>query len=148
MNSQTILLIDDDSDFLAALTARCRNLGLEVNQARNLLTALTAIKRRPPDVICLDVAMPTGNGLQLCRMLREDPRTSNIPIVIVTGNPSLEVRNECQHMGAYFVPKTEQFWRLLEPFLKTILTERRPINYASASHERLTPRGMHGAGTE
>jgi DNA-binding response OmpR family regulator len=121
MKPHKILLIDDDSDFLTALKLRCQQIGLEVCQAHNLLTALVSIEKNPPDVICLDVEMPTGNGLNFCDMLRKDERTKEIPIAIVTGNQALTTRNACQRMGVHYVSKSSRFWAELEPVIKKML---------------------------
>ena len=73
MTQKTILLIDDDDDFLRALTQRCESIGLEVEQTRNLLTATLKTAKHVPDIICVDVQMPTGNGLSYCEALATDP---------------------------------------------------------------------------
>lgn len=121
MKPQSILLIDDDSDFLMALKTRCERLGLQVLQARNLLTALKAIEKHPPNAICLDVEMPTGNGLTFCQMLRNDKRTNTIPIAILTGNQTSTTRNACQQMGVRYVLKSSRFWAELEPVIEQML---------------------------
>jgi CheY-like chemotaxis protein len=121
MKPLSILLIDDDSDFLMALKTRCERLGLEVRQARNLLTALTAIEKHPPNAICLDVEMPTGNGLTFCQMLRNDKRTNSIPIAILTGSQTSATRNACQQMGVRYVLKSSRFWAELEPVIEQML---------------------------
>lgn len=123
MTPRTILLIDDDSDFLAVLRKRCQGLGLDVMQARNLLTAFARIEKRLPDLICLDVQMPTGSGLQFCRQLRVDLRTAATPIVILTGSQSQDVQIACRKMGAHFVHKSCGFWRELEQTLKQVIAE-------------------------
>ena len=137
MKPQSILLIDDDSDFLTALKARCQQLGLEVTQARNLLTALASIEKHRPDVICLDVEMPTGNGLSFCRMLRKDDRMKSIPIAIVTGNQMASTRSACQQMGVPYVPKSGRIWADLEPVIKELLGGARESQVVTDGHQEL-----------
>jgi CheY-like chemotaxis protein len=121
MNSKSVLLIDDDSDFLAILTERCHSLGLATKQARNLLTAVYAIKTHLPDIICVDVEMPTGNGLQFCRMLREEERTRAIPVVVLTANLNLEIRHACNELSVHYVSKSSRYWAVLEPLLAKLI---------------------------
>jgi CheY-like chemotaxis protein len=130
MIPKTILLIEDDADFLAVLKTRCQTLGFETDHARNLLTALYAIKTRLPDVICIDAEMPTGNGLQFCRLLQEEERTRAIPVVILTGNLSMETRQACHDLNVHYVPKSGRYWSVLEPILTQLIAP--PSN----SHKR------------
>jgi CheY-like chemotaxis protein len=121
MIPKTILLIEDDADFLAVLKTRCQSLGLETDQAHNLLTAVYAIKTHLPDIICIDVEMPTGNGLQFCRMLQEENRTRAIPVVILTGNLSMETRQACHDLNVHYVPKSSRYWAVLAPILTQLI---------------------------
>jgi CheY-like chemotaxis protein len=125
---RSVLLIDNDVDFLAALDIRCQFLGMEVRQAATLLAAAAAIEDRLPDVICLDVDLPTGNGLQFCRMLHDDSRTESIPVVILTGQGKPEVHRCCHELGALHVPKTSGMWAALEPLLNRLNREGRRID--------------------
>ena len=95
MNPRTILLVDDDSDLLQIVGERCRSIGLNVHYARNLLTATTAIERCVPDIVCVDIKMPTGNGLRFCETLRADPRSAHVPIIVLTGRKDEEAIRDC-----------------------------------------------------
>lgn len=123
MTKKHILLIDDDDDFLRALTIRCESLGLEVEQTRNLLTATLKIAKRVPDIICSDVQMPTGNGLSFCDALAADPDTSQVALVVLTGKSDLETRQACTRMRAHYVEKTVEYWSTLDPLLRQLTTE-------------------------
>src|SRR3989304_4801725 len=101
MTSRTILLGDDDSALLQVISRRCSNSGLNVQHARNLLTATALIDRYVPDVICVDVEMPTGNGLRFCETLADEPRTAHVPIIGLTGRKDDETIRACERLGAY-----------------------------------------------
>jgi len=126
-----ILLIDDDGDFLRALTTRCQTIGLEVEQTRNLLTATLRIAKRVPDIICTDIQMPTGNGLSFCNALAADPDTSQVTIVVLTGQTILETRQACKQLRVHYVEKTVDYWSALEPILRQLAAETLP--------QKLTP---------
>jgi DNA-binding response OmpR family regulator len=79
-----ILLIEDDPNALEMLRFRFVKAGHEVAEALDgddgLLKAL-----RLPELIFLDVRIPKINGWELCKMLKKEPRTQHIPIVMLTG---------------------------------------------------------------
>jgi response regulator RpfG family c-di-GMP phosphodiesterase len=81
-----LLLVDDDAGFRSLLRATFEVVDIEVEEAGNAAEALSAIVGRPPDVVVLDVQMPGQSGLELCRALKDDPRTREIGIVLLTGS--------------------------------------------------------------
>ena len=81
-----LLLVDDDAALRALVRTTFEVVDLEVDEAASAREARRKIKARRPDVIVLDVVMPGENGLDLCRALKADPRTSSIPIVLLSGS--------------------------------------------------------------
>jgi DNA-binding response OmpR family regulator len=79
-----ILLVEDDPHALEMLQFRFKKAGYEVIEAldgdEGLLKAL-----RQPDLIFLDIRIPKIDGWELCRILKNEPRTQHIPIVMLTG---------------------------------------------------------------
>ena len=134
MTKKDILLIDDDGDFLRALSTRCEAIGLQVEQTRNLLTATLKIAKRVPDIICTDIQMPTGNGLSFCNALAADPETSHIAIVVLTGQTGLETRQACKELRAHYVEKTIDYWSELEPLLRQLAAETLPQGQTPVSN--------------
>jgi CheY-like chemotaxis protein len=130
---KTILLIDDDDDFLRGLTQRCESVGLEVEQTRNLLTATLKTAKHLPDIICVDVQMPTGNGLSYCEALAADPHSSQVAIVVLTGKTDLETRQACQRLRAHYVEKTVDYWSQLGPLLRSLAAESSTESQGSGS---------------
>src|SRR5918992_2794133 len=78
MRPMRVLLVDDDLRFATALTAALRRSGYEVEHAS---TAAAALAAPPCDLILLDVGLPDGDGVELCRRLRE---TSDVAIIMLT----------------------------------------------------------------
>jgi CheY-like chemotaxis protein len=120
VTTKTVLLVDDDGDFLRILGDRCERVGLRVERAHNLLNATMKVAERPPDMVCVDVELPTGNGLAFCEELAANASTANIPIIVVTGQTSAHVRKACEKLNAYYVEKTNDFWASLEPILRNL----------------------------
>ncbi len=123
MTQKTILLIDDDDDFLRLLQDRCEAIGLCVERTRNLLSATVSVSKRPPDIICVDVNMPTGNGLEFCEELAADPAKAQIPIVVLTSQTDPETRSTCERLRVHYVEKSTEFWRSLESILRQLAVE-------------------------
>jgi CheY-like chemotaxis protein len=118
---KTILIADDDRDLVYSLFLRCRRLGLKVLTAHDAFTALTIAKTQSPDLICLDVEMPAGNGLSVCEMLTSDETCRSIPIAILTGKCDPDTIIRCHTMCAYYVEKCPDVWSRLEPLLEELL---------------------------
>jgi twitching motility two-component system response regulator PilH len=64
------------------ITELLRGSGLEVTVASDGVEALAHIQQRPPDIVVLDIVMPRMNGYELCRRLKADPSTQNVPVVL------------------------------------------------------------------
>ena len=63
--------------------------GYRVTEARHGAAGLNSVKAGHPDLVTTDVMMPTMDGLELIERLRSDPKTSGIPILVVSGNSEL-----------------------------------------------------------
>ncbi len=81
-----ILLVDDDPALRTLLRTTFEVADVAVGEAANADAARRQIARERPSVIVLDVHMPGTTGLQLCRELKDDPDTHEIPIVLLTGS--------------------------------------------------------------
>jgi response regulator RpfG family c-di-GMP phosphodiesterase len=80
-----ILLVDDDPALRQLLTTTFEVADVEVVEAEDADAARRQIRRAAPSVIVLDVNMPGTNGLELCRELKDDPKTRDIPVALLTG---------------------------------------------------------------
>jgi response regulator RpfG family c-di-GMP phosphodiesterase len=81
-----ILLVDDDPALRTLLRTTFEVADVGVVEAENADAARRQIERARPSVIVLDVNMPGKSGLELCRELKDDPSTRDIPIVLLTGS--------------------------------------------------------------
>ena len=86
MNSPpaTILIVDDEIQNRKLLEALLRPEGYLTLGAANGEEALASIAQRPPDLILLDIMMPGMDGYEVASILKANPNTSNIPIIMVT----------------------------------------------------------------
>ena len=81
---KTILVVDDEPDYVAVVQASLETEGFEVEAAYNGMEALEKVKRNIPDAIVLDVMMPEMDGYAVCSELKEDKRYADIPIIMLT----------------------------------------------------------------
>ena len=83
MNAK-ILIVEDERDIVELLRYNLQEAGFETDYVRNGADALHRAVEQSPDLILLDLMLPEVDGLIVCRLLKNDPRTKNIPIVMVT----------------------------------------------------------------
>lgn len=79
-----ILVVDDNDQNLELLVAYLDSEPCEVVTATDGVAALEAVRQTPPDLILLDIMMPRMSGFEVCRKLKTDPETRDIPIIMVT----------------------------------------------------------------
>ncbi len=84
MSKKYVLIVDDDPDLVETVSMMLENKGYEVGKAYDGIEGEEAIKKRRPDVLILDVMMPRKNGYQLCKELKSNKWTQDIPIVLLT----------------------------------------------------------------
>lgn len=119
--TKTVLIADDDRDLVAGLAIRCRKLGIRVLTAHDAMTALAHATSGSPDLVCLDVNMPAGNGLSVCEMMATHHQLQDVPVIIMTGNRDESTQRRCHQLAAYYVPKCERTWERLQPLITELL---------------------------
>src|SRR5438105_266727 len=85
MSAQRILVVDDDPGVGALLVHGLTGEGFAVSLSCDGAEALEQARVERPDLILLDVDLPGMQGDEVCRRLKNDPRTQLIPIVLITG---------------------------------------------------------------
>ena len=84
MSTKTILIIEDETSLVEVLDYNLNKEGYEVVTANDGRDGLEKARAIRPDLILLDLMLPTVDGLQICRQLRSDPRTRQIAILMLT----------------------------------------------------------------
>jgi twitching motility two-component system response regulator PilH len=78
----TVLIVEDSIAQREMITDLLKASGLTVSIASDGVEALEAILSEPPDLVVLDIVMPRMNGYEVCRRLKSDPKTQNVPVVM------------------------------------------------------------------
>jgi two-component system phosphate regulon response regulator PhoB len=84
MMSEKILIVEDEIDVAELLAHHLRGEGFSVEIVTNGRIALAAVKAQTPALIVLDLMLPEISGLDLCRMIKSNPVTRNVPIVMLS----------------------------------------------------------------
>jgi DNA-binding response OmpR family regulator len=111
-----IMVVDDDPDTLSILARYVQREGFVVVEASSGPECLRLVREYPPDVILLDLMMPEMDGFAVCRTLRMDSATAEIPVIMLTARDDLDARAEGMETGVSdFIAK---------PVLRRELSER------------------------
>ncbi len=95
-----ILIVEDERDIVELLRYNLREADFKVDTVRNGADALQRAVDNAPDLILLDLMLPEVDGLIVCRLLKNDPRTKNIPIVMLTAKTEEQDRVTGLELGA------------------------------------------------
>ena len=96
----SILVIDDEPDNFDVVESFLNNLNCQLHYAARGKTALEMLEVFRPDVILLDLMMPELNGLEVCRIIKQDSRWKSVPIIMITALTSKEDMAACLDAGA------------------------------------------------
>ncbi|ACU88441.1 response regulator [Desulfomicrobium baculatum] len=97
--ADSILLIDDETQFLATMAKRLRKRGFLVREAGSGLEGLRELEVEPADVVVLDVGMPGMDGIQVLREIKL--RFPQVQVLMLTGHADMEVAISGMAMGAF-----------------------------------------------
>ena len=123
-----ILIVDDEPLNLDYIEQELESLGFETDSAVNGLEALARVAANPPDLVLLDVMMPELDGISALRLLKEDPETRLIPVVLMTALNSVEDRVRGIEAGADDFLSKPVDHRELVARIRTALRLRRAID--------------------
>ena len=84
MSRQSVLVVEDEEDIMEVIRFNLEKEGYEVHQALSGEKALQVIENNLPSLVLLDLMLPGINGLDLCRIFKQNDRTKAIPVIILT----------------------------------------------------------------
>jgi len=88
--SYSVLVVDDEPDVVTYLTTLLEDHGYRTRSAGDADSAISEMRARTPDLICVDIMMPRRSGLSLYHQVKTDPGLKDIPIIVVSAFSRLE----------------------------------------------------------
>ena len=114
-DKQSMLVVDDDVPMRNYITKLFRN-HFTVHEAGTADEGFSMVKKLSPDIIISDIQMDGMSGIEFCKKVKEEPGTSHIPVILLTGAASRELKIEGVENGA------DDY--IVKPFEKELLTAR------------------------
>jgi CheY-like chemotaxis protein len=121
MPNATVLIADDEPDFILLLSRLCEELGLRVLTASDGLGALLSALRDAPDLLILDINMPGGDGLSVAEKLLLDPKIRPVPVIFCSVRATPEAMARCQNLGGHYVTKGAGMLPKLQSMICSVL---------------------------
>ncbi|HEY9671494.1 MAG TPA: response regulator, partial [Waterburya sp.] len=95
-----VLVVDDDAQVLAALSALLKPWGLHVTTLADPQQFWQVLEATAPDLLILDIEMPGFSGIELCQVVRNDPRWSDLPVLFLSAHKDAEIVHQVFSVGA------------------------------------------------
>jgi len=109
-----VLVVDDNKQNLELLLAYLEDVDCRTIAAAGGVEAIDIVKQTPPDLILLDVMMPKMSGFEVCKRLKNDAKTADIPIIMVTALSELGDIERAINCGTDdFLSKPVNKWELI-----------------------------------
>lgn len=99
MNGVSVLLVDDEAEFVETLTKRMNKRNVSASAVKSGEAALEFLEKHPADVVVLDVKMPGMDGIETLRSIKE--RHPLIEVIMLTGHANVEVAIQGMELGAF-----------------------------------------------
>jgi DNA-binding response OmpR family regulator len=95
-----VLIIEDDEDVSKILSLLLKTLDVDVLIADDGMTGFQMARDEKPDLVLVDIHLPGMNGLEVIRSIRATPKLAGLPLIVITGNSTVEYIRETARMGA------------------------------------------------
>jgi DNA-binding response OmpR family regulator len=105
VNSKNILVVDDDQDIREIITIILESEGYHVSGLDNGEAVVKTIHKTRPDIVLMDVQLGDRDGRDICRELKEEPETQEIPIIMISASHGWQSLHEKECKADDFVEK-------------------------------------------
>lgn len=95
----SILIIDDDDDLRTLLVYYFQSLGFDALETTNGIDGLAVAHHQKPDVVILDINMPNIDGFTTLETMRQNPKTKDIPVVVLSSFDHVDNRTQIHKTG-------------------------------------------------
>ncbi|HEY7745180.1 MAG TPA: response regulator [Desulfuromonadales bacterium] len=115
MSKKKILVVEDEESLLKLESILLTSKGYEVRGVPNGQAALDAIAEERPDLVLLDIMLPEIDGFEVCRRIKSDTATRDIPVVMLTAKKTRDDMARGEKVGAD--------WYITKPFKSAMVIE-------------------------
>lgn len=144
MARETILVVEDDENIQQLVGYNLAKAGFHVLYADNGEQALSVIKRERPELIILDLMLPGLNGFEICKLVRKDPKTKNLPIVMLTAKSEENDMAAGLDLGADDYITKPFSPKILISRVKAALRRKEGLSEEGGENKKNTPLTIHG----
>ncbi|MCX7824354.1 MAG: response regulator [Verrucomicrobiae bacterium] len=99
-HDKLILIIEDELDLARWIEFYLQRRGYDTLAAHDGTAGYDAAFRRWPDLVILDLMLPKMHGLEVCRLLKSNPHTAHVPVLVLTALDAESYREQCLAAGA------------------------------------------------
>ena len=119
--NSVVLVVDDNPQNLELILAYLEDIDCQTLSAEGGQEALDIIQKTPPDLVLLDVMMPKVSGFEVCKRIKNNPQTTDIPVIMVTALSEIgDIERAIDSGTDDFLSKPVNKWELLTR-VKTML---------------------------
>jgi len=115
VSKKKILVVEDEESLLKLESILLTSKGYEVIGVPNGKAALEAIDEQQPDLVLLDIMLPEIDGFEVCRRIKSNQQTKDIPVIMLTAKTSREDMTRGEKVGAD--------WYITKPFKSAMVIE-------------------------
>jgi CheY-like chemotaxis protein len=119
--TKKVLMVEDEKNVILGVRTCLDAVGYQVEVVEDGEAALDAVRKEQPDLILLDLLIPKIDGFEVLKVLKGDPATSSIPIIVLTAKAEDEDRQRAMDLGAdnYMTKpfKPQELWDRLKHYL-------------------------------
>ncbi len=136
-SKKTVLIVEDNANELIAITEVIKEIGVQILVANSLTSAMEVVSGATVDVIILDLGLTDGNGLDLCKQLKNNK--ANIPVIIYTGYSVSEPEEaEIKQYASAIVIKTVNSGERLVDEVEILLKNPKPKQQSTTGYAKST----------
>lgn len=122
MAQKSILIVDDELIWHRLLVRLLRELGYEAYAAATCEEGLRLAEQHMPDCVVLDFHLADGDAVKVCSKLKVNPKTAQIPIIVFSSDPAVEITAYAECKAACFVLKGPNSMTLLPAAIGKVLS--------------------------
>jgi two-component system alkaline phosphatase synthesis response regulator PhoP len=116
-----ILIIDDDLETIKLLETIASLDGHETSSIQESRNALKAVENFMPDIVLLDIMMPEINGIAICKLIKAQPNTNHVKVIIVSALSDEGTRRDATNAGADLFVTKPVLPRILTQYIKDLI---------------------------